>query len=149
MIEQLTESIKKHEGCKLKSYKDTKGIWTIGYGRNLSLMGFTMAVEENLEISQELADLWLEVDINTAHVAAEKFPQYPALDTEARQAAFIEMVFNIGAKKLQEFHHMLKAIEETNWPEAEAQAIDSDWADQVGQRAHTLAAMLGSGEFPA
>ena len=32
----LVDVIKKHEGCRLDMYKDTVGVWTIGYGHNLA-----------------------------------------------------------------------------------------------------------------
>ena len=35
VTDNLIEHIKKHEGFKSKPYKDTKGKWTVGYGRNL------------------------------------------------------------------------------------------------------------------
>ena len=48
----LIDTIKKHEGCRLDMYKDTVGIWTIGYGHNL---------EEGID--QETADFILARDL--------------------------------------------------------------------------------------
>ena len=48
--------IKKFEGCKLKSYKCSAGVWTIGYGH-------TAGVKEGDVISQPEADKLLEEDI--------------------------------------------------------------------------------------
>ena len=48
--------IKKFEGCKLKAYKCSAGVWTIGYGH-------TAGVKEGDVISQPEADKLLEEDI--------------------------------------------------------------------------------------
>ena len=48
----LVNTIKKHEGCRLDMYKDTVGVWTIGYGHNL---------EEGID--QETADFILARDL--------------------------------------------------------------------------------------
>ena len=34
-IDVLVDIIGRHEGFREKKYKDTKGIWTIGYGFNM------------------------------------------------------------------------------------------------------------------
>lgn len=134
---KLLTSLQVHEGCRLKSYQDSRGIWTIGYGRNL----------QELQITQEDADRWLSEDMLTAHEEAKKFPEYAFLDTEARQNAFTEMVFNLGAPRLRKFVKMLAAIRAQDWPEVSKQALDSSWHTQVGRRAEVLAKMLETGEF--
>ena len=43
------EKIKEFEGCKLQSYQDAVGVWTIGYGH-------TYGVREGDRISQQYAE---------------------------------------------------------------------------------------------
>jgi lysozyme len=137
--QRLLDLIKVHEGLKLTAYQDSEGVWTIGYGRNL----------QKLVIDKPLAETWLIEDIATAYRTAQSFPQYQYLDTDARQDAFIEMVYNIGRGRLQGFTEMLKAIPTQNWLEVARQALDSKWHTQVKKRAEVIAEMFRSGEFPA
>ena len=48
--------IKKFEGCELRSYKDSVGVLTIGYGH-------TKGVEEGMTITKEEADRMLEDEL--------------------------------------------------------------------------------------
>ncbi len=136
-IGRLSLSIQKHEGCKLRAYADTEGVWTAGWGHNL----------QELRISQELADAWLGEDIKSVVVAAKTFPEWQFLDTDARANAFCEMLYNLGPTRLSFFKEMLKAIRTKDWEKAADEALASKWASQVGQRAVTLSRMLRTGEF--
>lgn len=129
------DSIKRHEGWRSKAYQDTEGIWTIGYGRNL----------QELEISLELGTQWLLEDIQNAEKEARKFPEWDYLDTEARQDAFVEMVFNMGSPRVSGFRNTLRAIREQDWEEAATEMLDSKWADQVGVRARRLSEQMRTG----
>lgn len=51
--------IKSFEQCRLVSYKDSGGIWTIGWGH-------TKGVHEGLTCTQEQADAWFEEDAQGA-----------------------------------------------------------------------------------
>lgn len=134
----LLDSIEGHEAFRAKAYQDSNGVWTIGYGHNVQVM----------TISPRQAEIWLAQDVIAAEEAAKKFPEYAYLDTDARQNAFIEMVFNMGPGKVAEFKNMLNAIKQRRWDYAADCALDSLWARQVGQRAITLATMLRTGQFP-
>lgn len=140
--EKLLASVISHETyggrANLTAYQDSKGIWTIGYGRNLQV----------LRISQDQADEWLNKDINAAVIAASNFPEFPFLDTEARQNAFIEMVYNMGPMRVHGFIDMLPAIRKQDWKSVAREALNSVWAHEVGKRAVTIANMLLTGEFP-
>jgi lysozyme len=138
-ITRLVDSIKHHEGLRLRSYLDSVGVWTIGYGTNL----------QTLLITEEIADDLLQLGVHSAMVAAAMFPEWQYLDTEARRGAFCEMCYNLGPMRLSGFRKMLDAIKAQDWQEVAKQALDSKWATQVGQRAVTLITMLQTGEFPA
>ena len=87
------ELIKKHEGCRLRAYQDSVGVWTIGYGH-------TLGVFESLTITQEEADRLLEADL----IAAEKClaNTVPFGITENQHAALCSFVFNLGCKALRD-----------------------------------------------
>ena len=48
--------IKKFEGCRLTSYQDSVGVWTIGYGH-------TAGVKRGMKISQAQAEKYLTEDL--------------------------------------------------------------------------------------
>lgn len=61
--------IKKFEGCKLTAYKDSVGVWTIGWGTTNADKAITSTtITAGLTISQAKADSWLEQSINSKYV---------------------------------------------------------------------------------
>ena len=135
---ELFNSLKAHEGLRLKAYQDSRGIWTIGYGRNLQV----------LKITPEQAEGWLADDISNATLAAHRFPEFACLDTDARRNFFIEFIFNMGALKVSGFKKMLAAITRKDWNKAADEALDSEWAKQVGDvRSKAMTELLRTGSF--
>jgi lysozyme len=124
----LVESVKRHEGLRLRAYQDSVGVWTIGYGRNLQVM----------EIDTATAEKWLREDLEKYAKAVMLIPEVWKL-TPARQDVLIEMAFNLGLKRLLNFTNMWAAIRAGNYSKAVAEMLDSKWATQVGTRSKTLA----------
>jgi lysozyme len=135
-MSSLKESIRRHEGWRDKAYQDSEGIWTVGYGRNL----------QELEIDKQLGETWLEDDLKTARLAAERIPEYSLL-TDERKDVLVEMVYNMGPSRVAGFRMMLAAIRDGDWEEAAIQMLDSKWARQVGVRARRLAKQMESSEY--
>lgn len=130
------DSIRLHEGWRDKAYQDTEGVWTIGYGTNL----------QELRIGKGIGERWLMEQVEIAHDAAQRFPEYEMLNT-ARRNVLIEMIYNMGPSRVAGFKKMLAAIREGDWEEAAVQMLDSKWARQVGNRARTLAALMEEGTY--
>ncbi|MBF0424806.1 MAG: glycoside hydrolase family protein [Magnetococcales bacterium] len=129
----------RHEGLRLYPYNDTTGHQTIGVGRNLTDVG----------ISEAEAYVLLRNDI--AKVRAGLMADYRFFATldEVRQRVLIDMAFNLGRKGLGTFQNFLRAVARGDYADAAQEMLKSRWADQVGKRAHTLSAMMESGEVPA
>lgn len=123
-----------HEGLRLMPYVDTVGKVTIGVGRNLTDRG----------ISDAEARVLLDNDINIAINALVVFPWFPDLDP-VRQRAFVDLCFNMGYPRLRTFAKMLDAAARHDWATASTELLESTYAQQVGVRAHEVAAMLRSG----
>jgi lysozyme len=123
--------LKKNEGFKSHPYLDTSGKVTIGYGRNLDDGG----------ISPEEADYLLRSDLNIAIESMEEFTWFHD-QPEDIQDALINMSFNMGITRLKGFKQMLDAIEKKDYATAAMEALDSDWASEVGQRAKDIAVMI-------
>lgn len=129
------ELVKKHEGVRLKLYRDTTGHNTIGYGRNLDIKGINL-----FEASVLLAN-----DVNEVTVRLERLSWYLCLDP-ARQAVIADMAYNLGFAGLLEFTKMIQALMDKDWEGAATAMLDTKWAVQVGERAVEDADIIRSGQ---
>jgi lysozyme len=80
----LTEAF---EGCRLQTYKDSKGVLTIGYGH-------TSHVYQGQTCTQEQADVWLEQDIANAEAAVNRLVTVKL--TQGEFDALVDFTFNVG-----------------------------------------------------
>jgi len=131
----LLEQLQRHEGLRLKPYRDSVGKWTIGYGRNLDDRG----------ISEDEAGFMLDNDIDQVVAELERMPLYLSLDS-IRQVVLANMAFNMGVPTLLEFRRMLGALARGEWNRAADEMLDSKWARQVGYRAVELSELMRTGE---
>jgi lysozyme len=128
-----------HEGRTSKLYLDTKGIETIGVGRNLRDVGLR-SDEIDYLFQNDLSEALEQLD---THLAA-----FAALD-EVRQAVLIDMCFNLGWERLSGFALTLHFISTGNYDGAADEMLRSAWATQVGKRATRLSQMMKTGQWPA
>ncbi len=139
--EMEKEEVKADEGLRLKAYKDTRGNLTIGYGHT------GPDVTEGLEITKERADELFEEDFEEAVTeAAQAVPFFSALDGP-RKGALVNMAFNMGGKKLAEFHGTLAALDSGDWTSAALHLMNTRYARQVKGRAVRIAYRLRTGEY--
>jgi len=132
MNSALLDALKRDEGCRLKPYKDSLGIWTIGYGHNLESRG----------ISQAVADQILLEDATIAEQnTLVAWPWAKNLD-EPRRNVLVNMVFNMGLERVRGFKQFLAALEHGDNEAAASHMLDSLWAKQVGARATRLANVI-------
>ena len=134
----ITELLIKHEGMRLKPYKDSVGKVTIGIGRNLDDNG----------ISKEEALYLLRNDIDAAVADCNRLLDFFKDLSPIRQMVMIDMIFNIGPAGLMRFVNTLAAIRSKDWKGAADGMLRSKWAQQVGKRAHRLAYMKLADKFP-
>ena len=135
---KLTAQLARHEGLRLKPYRDTTGHLTIGYGRNLDDVGIT-EYEAMVMLKGDQTRTMLALD--TA------LPWWQTLD-DVRSRVLIDMAFNMGIGTLLTFVGVLGRLRSCDWEGAAQHMEDSLWARQVGQRAKTLARMMRTGEDP-
>lgn len=131
-ISKLKSQLQRHEGLRLKPYKDSVGVLTVGYGRNL----------EEIEITEIQANEWLLDDVFSAEEELEA--AYPWVNnlSEKRQRVLVNMSFNLGLTKLMKFKKMWAALEKGDMNDAAEEMLNSKWANQVGKRAEELAKMM-------
>lgn len=128
----LIEMIQLHEGLRLKPYRCTEGYLTIGYGRNLDTVG----------VSETEAEVMLMNDIYAATTdLAKLFPGWQSFPQEKRDA-LVDMRFNLGPSRFRMFRRMIAAVQAKDWSTAAAEAKDSKWYGQVGDRSKRIVGML-------
>lgn len=133
-LQKLKLQLSNHEGIKLMPYVDTVGKITIGIGHNLSDVGITASVCDEL--------LNFDVQVTVAFLS-KMCPWWLTLD-EVRQRAIADLTFNIQ-HKVMDFHNMIAAIQAKDWQRAHDELLNSTFATQTGQRAKDLAKQLLTG----
>jgi lysozyme len=132
--------IKRHEGLKLEVYADTVGERTCGWGHNL---GDTYCQSP---ITQATADAFFESDFKVAqYTCVRLFGDKWNSFSDNRQAALLDMSFQLGYPRLSKFVHMIAACLADNWNSAADNALGSLWAEQVHDRAQEDSDLLRNG----
>ena len=122
--------IRRDEGLRLRPYRDTEGYLTIGYGTMID----TISEEEaTLLLNHRLKIIWAE--LCAAVPTIEKSPV-------AIRRALCNMAYNLGVPRLLQFEKMWMALDVGELETAAAEALDSKWAQQVGDRANRVADMI-------
>jgi GH24 family phage-related lysozyme (muramidase) len=131
-----TPLIAADEGCRLQSYRDTQGIWTIGYGH--------AHVEPGLCWTQSEANAQLRQDLKSAIAHLDCFLPWWRSLCDARRYVLLNMTFELGIRGLLGFGHALDAIRTRRFAEAASLMLASNWAKQVPARARRLARIMSS-----
>lgn len=147
LVVKARELLYQHEGVRAFPYDDATGkpivvggYVTIGVGRNLNAKPLT---EDEIDylLSNDVADA-----IQIARDVIGSTHWYKL--SEPRQLALVDMAFNLGPRGLAGFTKMLEAMRDGDYTLAAKEALESKWAKQVGQRALTVAKMIGENETP-
>lgn len=103
--------IKKFEGCELKAYQCSAGVWTIGYGH-------TKGVEEGDTISKDEAE---EMLVEELHEYENYVNEYVNVALSQNQFdALVSWVYNLGPANLKS-STMLKVLNEGKYEDVPAQ----------------------------
>lgn len=132
----VRQALIRDEGLKLKPYRDSVGVLTIGVGRNLESVGLS------------LSEVYYLLDNDLDHAlrdCAERFtPWFQTLDP-VRQGVLVQMAFNLGIGGLMQFRNTLAAVKRGDYAAAAKGMLASKWAGQVKGRAARLAAQMETG----
>ena len=140
-MNDLVKMLKRHEGVRSKVYMCSANFETIAVGRNIS--------ESGLGLSPDEIDYLLNNDISRVREElTDEYFWFPALN-DARQAAMIDISFNLGATRLRGFVKALDAMANEKFEEAAAHFLDSRWSKQVGNRAIEVTEMIATGQWKA
>ena len=130
----LVDDLIRDEGLKLFPYKDTLGHLTIGIGINL-----------DAGITEQEARMLCEARCATISQRLTQALPWIYNISPNRYDALMNMAYNLGISGLLGFHAMLHALETQDWETAAAEALNSRWATQVGDRAKRIAAAFRNG----
>ena len=140
-MSDLIKMLKRHEGVKTHCYKDHLGLETIGVGRCVA--------EGSLGLSDDEVEYLLANDIaRCREELTDSYFWFPALN-DARQAACINLIFNLGATRLRGFVKSLDAMANEKFDLAADEFMNSKWANQVGNRAIEVTDMIRTGQWKA
>ena len=147
--DRVREQVRPHEGFRARAYKDSRGIWTGGIGRNLEDCGLSrrevIDLLQIVDMPEAFAVRLLDSDIDECIGELRTWLTWFDTLDEIRQAALCDMAFQLGTKALLKFRKMLAAMAACNWDEAERQALNSDWARETPNRAREVARSLRTG----
>lgn len=132
-IELLKKMLILDEGKSNTVYLDTKGIPTIGIGRNLRDPG----------LSDQECYYLLDNDI-TKRLLDSRIENIVKNLDPVRSCVIVDMSF-MGISKLMDFKKMLAALAIEDYDTAAREMLDSKWAGQVKDRSTRLAYMMKTG----
>ena len=145
-IENLSKFITKWEGFSSKMYVDTTGNKTVGYGFNLERrdastilanhsLDLNKIIDLSQEISKEVAFKILTKDVESSIKVAKNFvSNFNSLPNQVKEI-LVDLVYNLGSTKIQEFKKFKAAIENKNFKSAADELENSKWAKQTKRRA--------------
>jgi lysozyme len=145
---ELLDALRRDEGLRLKAYRCTAGVLTIGYGHT------GPEVHEGLTWTKAQAEAALLKDVEEHNAVLDRaIPWWRSLDP-VRQNVVSNMHFNLGwdnprtpgLEGLSGFVNTLAAIKAGEWEKAAAGMLASKWARQVKGRAVRLAEEMRSGK---
>jgi lysozyme len=87
------DTIQQFEGLKLKAYKDSVGIWTVGFG-NIFNLDTGNPIKEGDEITLETAERWLKIEVDNLQAKMRKVITVTLTDNQ--WTALTSLVYNIG-----------------------------------------------------
>ena len=127
-IDKLCASILKHEGSNKKNgyhipYKDTAGLWTIGYGHMVTKDEMD-SFDPNRKYTEDEAIEIFKQDINVAIDGARVFIDEHSIPEDAF-LVIVELSFWIGLPRLLGFKKARKALEEKDFVTCADELLDS------------------------
>lgn len=135
--DNIFDQLKRDEGLRLTAYKDSVGVLTVGYGRNLQGRG----------ISQPEAEFLMHNDVADVDKHLHDALPWTANLDRIRYAVLLNMGFNMGVDGLLTFRTFLSLMQAGRWDDAATDLVTTKWAQQVGDRARRLEQQLRTGNW--
>lgn len=133
----LQHNLEEDEDFRRHPYQCTADKTTIAYGRNLTDVGISKR-EGAFLLHNDMARTLEEIE---QHFPFLLDPSVP----DGVKSGFANMLFNLGLPRLFKFKKMLAALESRDYKRAAAEALDSKYARDVGDRAVRVANRISTG----
>lgn len=137
VFERERAQIRSDEDTVYESYTDSRGILTGGVGRNLEDKGLADKYPKGTKIPKEVVEEWYKEDFAVARKDADQFVGDVSVPDEVR-AVLTNMALNLGITRLNKFTDMKDAMVAGDWKKMAKEMKDSDWFEQVPNRAGRL-----------
>lgn len=121
------------EGYRSRPYKDSRGLWTIGFGHLIK------EGENFKDLTPHKAVEMLRKDYKYASDSVEN--KYPWAEKETR-LVLTNMTFQMGVNGVSKFKNTLTHLENKEYDEAASEMLDSRWCSQTPNRCSRLAGRI-------
>ena len=156
VMEDLTDWVALEEGFRSEPYRDTLGVWTIGYGYNLTQLGISKY--DSLKQVKEKVGSWGEKDAYRMLVflleeAVDDVLEFLERDgirdvPDVVVAALTNMSYQLGLTGLKKFKKTLASIALREYNQASVQILKSLWASQTPNRAKRVSYVMSNYKKP-
>lgn len=149
------------EGLKLNVYKDTLGYWTVGIGHLLTKVDDKALAIKNLDalvarptngsITASEANRIFQKDVAVAKTSLQSKGLGVLLQSlnEPRQAALINMSFQLGAGGVAQFKKSMSLLASGKFEQAAVELKNSTWYTQTKNRATRVIETFRTGTWDA
>jgi lysozyme len=141
---QLREELANDEGCKYEVYLDHLGYPTFGIGHLITDDDPECGASVGTEVSSDRVQEAFDSDIESVVSDCERlYVQFEHLPEEVKLIV-ANMMFNMGYTRLSKFKGMKRGVDARNWEAAADEMVDSQWYNQVTNRADRLVVRMRS-----
>ena len=143
-MEKLREELEKDEGVKYEVYLDHLGYPTFGIGHLITDDDPECGAPVGTKVDTDRVKEAFETDVEGVLSDCERlYVQFEHL-TEEVQLIVANMMFNMGYSRLSRFKGMHRGVDARNWEAAADEMVDSQWYNQVTNRADRLVVRMRS-----
>lgn len=142
LYNKLISDLKSEEGFSSTPYRDSRFIWTIGWGlaqttdltdRQIEILG-TDKIKDVKYITREQGEELLEIEIAQIIDIIEQEEWIMNLPIK-KIVTIIKLIFNMGWSNFNDFKNTIKALKDGNWIEAMIELLDARLTTQIKGRA--------------
>jgi len=143
-MEKLREELEKDEGVKYEVYLDHLGYPTFGIGHLITDDDPECGAPVGTKVDSDRVKEAFETDVEGVLSDCERlYVQFEHLPEEV-QLIVANMMFNMGYSRLSRFKGMHRGVDARNWEAAADEMVDSQWYNQVTNRADRLVVRMRS-----
>ena len=143
-MEKLREELENDEGVKYEVYLDHLGYPTFGIGHLITDDDPECGASVGTEVDSDRVQEAFETDVEGVLSDCERlYVQFEHLPEEV-QLIVANMMFNMGYSRLSRFKGMHRGVDARNWEAAADEMVDSQWYNQVTNRADRLVVRMRS-----